>query len=148
VLPASLTFCLVAIGVYLAVLLPAVSALPQPANPYREGALPLAQTALTVFAVVCGLALVMFVQPPARPDHAEPRGNWPPTLMVLGLFACQIGVLTIAPLRTFFNLQALDVVDYLIIGCAAVLWGVLVQTIWHFHLFERFLQLEWKDPLD
>jgi cation-transporting ATPase E len=148
VLPASLTFCLVAIGVYLAVLLPAVSALPQPTNPYREGALPLAQTALTVFAVVCGLALVMFVQPPARSDQAEHRRNWPPTLMVLGLFACLIGVLTIAPLRTFFNLQALDVVDYLIIGCAAVLWGVLVQMIWHFHLFERFLQLEWKVPLD
>jgi hypothetical protein len=68
--------------------------------------------------------------------------------MVLGLFACLIGVLVIAPLRTFFNLQALDVVDYLIIGGATVLWGVLVQTIWHFHLFERFLQLEWKGPLD
>jgi cation-transporting P-type ATPase E len=145
VLPASLTFCLVAIGVYLAVLLPAVSALPQPANPYREGALPLAQTALTVFAALCGLVLVMFVQPPARPHHAGHRGNWLPTLMVLGLFACLLGVLAIAPLRTFFNLQALDVFDYLIIGSATVLWGVLVQTIWHFHLFEGFLQLEWKD---
>lgn len=145
VLPASLTFCLVAIGVYLAVLLPAVSALPEPANPYREGALPLAQTALTVFAVLCGLALVIFAQPPARPHHAGHRGNWLPTLMVLGLFACLIGVLTIAPLRALFNLQALNAVDYLIIGGATVLWGVLIQTIWHFHLFERFLQLEWKD---
>ncbi len=144
VLPASLTFCLVAIGVYLAVLLPAVSALPQPANPYREGALPLAQTALTVFAVLCGLALVMFVQPP-RPHHAGHHGNWLPTLMVVGLFACLIGVLIIAPLRALFNLQALNAVDYLIIGGATVLWGVLVQTIWRFHLFERFLQLEWKD---
>jgi cation-transporting ATPase E len=145
VLPASLTFCLLALGVYLAVLLPAVSALPQPANPYREGALPLAQTALTVFAVLCGLVLVLFVQPPARPLHAGHRGNWLPTLMVLGLFACLIGVLAIAPLRALFNLQALDAVDYLIIGSATVLWGVLVQTIWHFHLFERFLQLEWQD---
>jgi cation-transporting ATPase E len=148
VLPASLTFCLVAIGVYLAVLLPAVSALPQPANPYREGALPLAQTALTVFAVLCGLVLVMFVQPPARPHHAGHRGNWLPTLMVLGLFACLISILALAPLRALFNLQALNAVDYLIIGCATVLWGVLVQTIWHLHLFERFLQLEWKDPLE
>ena len=145
VLPASLTFCLVAIGVYLAVLLPAVSALPEPANPYREGALPLAQTALTVFAVLCGLALVIFAQPPARPHHEEHHRNWLPTRMVVGLFACLIGVLTIAPLRALFYLQALDAVDYLIIGGATVLWGVLIQTIWHFHLFERFLQLEWKD---
>jgi len=25
-----------------------------------------------------------------------------------------------------------------------VVWAALVQTIWHFHLFERFLRLEWK----
>ena len=62
--------------------------------------------------------------------------------MVLGLFACLVGVLAIAPLRVLFNLQALNVVDYLIIGGATMLWGRLVQTIWHFHLFDRFLQLE------
>jgi cation-transporting P-type ATPase E len=35
--------------------------------------------------------------------------------------------------------------DFLIICGAVVLWGVLLLTIWHFHLFERFLQMEWKD---
>jgi cation-transporting ATPase E len=145
VLPASLTFCLLAIGVYLAVLLPAVATLPPPQNPYREGALPLAQTALTVFAVLCGLALVVFVEPPTTLDQDGHRRNWSPTLLVLGLFACLVCVLTIAPLRAFFNLRALDVVDYLIIGAASVLWGALVQTMWHFHLFERLLQLDWKD---
>jgi cation-transporting ATPase E len=144
VLPASLTFCLVAIGVYLAVLLPAVATLPEPANPFREGALPLAQTALTVFAVLCGLAVVLFVQPPARLDQHGPCRNWPPTLLVLGLFVCLVGVLAVAPLRAFFNLQALDAFDYLIVGGASVVWAALVQTIWHFHLFERFLQLDWR----
>jgi cation-transporting ATPase E len=145
VLPASLTFCLVAIGVYLAVLLPAIAILPEPGNPYREGALPLAQTALTVFTVLCGLALVIFVQPPSQPDQDGHRGNWFPTLLALGLFVCLVGVLAIAPLRALFNLQALDVFDFLIIGGAVVLWGVLLHTIWHFHLFERFLQLAWED---
>jgi len=144
VLPASLMFCLLAIGVYLVVLLPAVATLPPPANPYREGALPLAQTALTVFAVLCGLAVVLFVQPPARVDRHGQRRNWRPTALVLALFACLIGVMAIAPLRAFFNLQELDAFDYLIIGGATVLWAALVQTIWHFHLFERLLQLEWK----
>jgi cation-transporting ATPase E len=145
VLPASLTFCLVAIGIYLAVLLPAIATLPPPGNPYREGALPLAQTALTVFTVLCGLTLVIFVQPPSQPDQNGHRGNWYPTLLALGLFACLVGVLAISPVRAFFNLQALDVFDFLIIGGAVVLWGVLLQTIWHFHLFERFLQLAWED---
>ena len=144
VLPASLTFCLVAIGVYLAVLLPAVATLPEPGNPYREGPLPLAQTALTVFAVLCGLALVVFVQPPSRLDEHGHHRNWSPTLLALGLFVCLIGVLAVAPLRAFFNLQALDGFDFLIIGGATVLWGVLLHTIWHFHLFERFLQLAWE----
>ncbi len=143
-LPASLTFCLVAIGVYLVVLLPAVATLPPPANPYREGALPLAQTALTVFAVLCGLAVVLFVRPPARLDQHGQCRNWPPTLLVLGLFACLIGVMAVAPLRAFFNLQTLDAFDYLIIGGASVMWAALVQTIWHFHLFERFLKLDWR----
>ena len=99
----------------------------------------LAQTALTVFAVLCGLAAVLFVQPPTRLDQHGQRRNWRPTLLVLGLFACLIGVMAVAPLRAFFNLQALDAFDYLIIGRATVLWAALVQTIWHFHLFERFI---------
>jgi hypothetical protein len=143
-LPASVTFCLVAIGVYLAVLLPALETLPPPANPYREGALPLAQTALTVFAVVCGLALIIFVQPPTQANQGDYRRNWLPTLLALGLFACLICVLALAPLRAFFNLQALNASDYLIIGGASVLWAVLVQMIWYFHFFERFLHLEGK----
>jgi cation-transporting P-type ATPase E len=148
VLPASLTFCLVAIGVYLAVLLPALATLPEPGNPYREGALPLAQTALTVFTVLCGLVLVIFVQPPSQPDQDGHRGNWSPTLLALGLFVCLVCVLAVAPLRAFFNLQTLDVLDFLIIGGAAMLWGVLLHTMWHFHLFERFLQLAWEDTVN
>jgi len=97
-----------------------------------------------VFAVLCGLAVVLFVQLPTRLDLHGQRRNWRPTLLVLGLFTCLVGVLAVAPLRAFFNLQVLDAFDYLIIGGATVLWAALVQTIWQFHLFERLLQLEWK----
>ncbi|MBO0784047.1 MAG: HAD-IC family P-type ATPase, partial [Ktedonobacteraceae bacterium] len=54
VLPASLTTSMVALGIYLIVLIFFSSRLPEPVNPYREGALPLAQTAITVFTVFCG----------------------------------------------------------------------------------------------
>jgi cation-transporting ATPase E len=142
VLPAAVIFCLIAIGVYLAVLLPALSALPRPLNPYREGALPLAQTALTVFAVLCGLLLIIYVRPPSRMNHGMQRRDWYPTLLALGLVVCLIAVLALAPLRTLFNLRSLDAVHYLIIGCATILWAIIVQAIWRFHLFERFLQLD------
>jgi hypothetical protein len=61
------------------------------------------------------------------------------------LFACLICVLALAPLRALFNLEALHAVDYLIIGGASVVWVGLVETIWYFHLFERFLHLESED---
>lgn len=143
VLPASLTTCLVALGVYLAVLIPASLRLPVPANPYREGALPLAQTAITVFSVLCGLLLVLFVEPPNRPRPGQKRkyGNWGPSLLILGLFVCFLGVLAIPPLRMLFNLQALDLVTYLMISGATLLWTILIGGIWHFHVFERFFHL-------
>ena len=147
VIPAALLLCLVAIGVYLAVLIPALLSLPEPANPYREGALPLAQTALTALLVLCGLLLVIFVEPPsrARPGH---RGNWLPSLLVLGLFACLVVVLAIPALRSFFNLQALSPLDYLVVGGGALVWGVLISLTWRFHLFERFFHLDWHAAPD
>ncbi len=143
VLPVSLTMCLVALGVYLAVLIPASLRLPVPANPYREGALPLAQTAITVFTVFCELLLVLFVEPPSRSRSGQNSkyGNWHPLLLVLGLFVCFLGVLALPPLRVLFNLQALDLMTYLVISGATLLWTLLIGGIWHFHVFERFFQL-------
>lgn len=143
VLPVSLTTCLLALGVYLLVLIPTAQRLPIPDNPYREGALPLAQTAITVFTVLCGLLLVLFVEPPnrRRPEQKSKYGNWCPTLLVLGLFVCFLGVLAIPSLRMLFNLQALSGVTYLMIGGATLLWIILIEGIWHFRVFERFLQL-------
>ncbi|GHO88514.1 cation-translocating P-type ATPase [Dictyobacter formicarum] len=139
VLPVSITMCLIAIGVYLSVLIPAALTSPVPTNPYREGPLPLAQTAMTIFLVFCGFLLVLFVEPPnrARPGQKGPYSNWLPTLMVLMLLICFIGVLSISSLRTLFNLQALSLVAYLLISAATLLWAVLMWIIWRFHLFER-----------
>ncbi|MBE3558581.1 MAG: HAD-IC family P-type ATPase [Ktedonobacteraceae bacterium] len=148
VLPTAMTTCLVAIIVYLAVFLPAYLAHPHPANPLREGALPLAQTALTVFTVLCGLIVVLFVKPPgrSRPGQQGDHGNWRPTLLVLLLFACFLGILATPPLRELFNLQALDLLNYTVISGATLLWTLLMLLIWRFHLFERFFQLQ-KDAL-
>ncbi len=142
VLPVAITICLVAIGVYLAVLIPASLKLPPPGNPYREGALPLAQTALTIFLVSCGLVLLLFVEPltRARPGQQGKYSNWWPSLLVSGLFICLLIILATPPLRALFNLQALNATAYLIITGAVLLWSALLWLIWHFHLFERMFQ--------
>ena len=142
VLPVAVTTCLVAIGVYLAILIPASLSLPAPDNAYREGALPLAQTALTVFLVLCGLILLLFLEPPtrARPGKQGKYSNWWPSLLVLGLFICLLIVLAVPPLYALFNLQPLNVIAYAIIMAAVLFWAVLLWLILHFHLFERVFQ--------
>ena len=142
VLPVAVTTCLVAIGVYLSVLIPASLRLPVVANPYREGALPLAQTALTIFLVLCGLILLLFVEPltRARPGKPGRYNNWWPSLLALGLFICLLTVLAVPPLRALFNLQALNALSYVIIMGAVLLWAVLLWLILHFHVFERMFQ--------
>lgn len=142
VFPVAVITCLVAIGVYLAILIPASIRLPVPANAYREGALPLAQTALTVFLVLCGLILLLFLEPPtrARPVKQGKYNNWWPSLLVLGLFICLLIVLAVPPLRGLFNLQALSTIAYVIILGAGLFWTVLLWLILHFHLFERVFQ--------
>lgn len=98
---------------------------------------------MTVFLVLCGLLLVLFVEPPnrPRPGRRGTFGNWRPALLVLGRFMGFIGMLAISPLRTLFNLQVLGLVAYLVIGGATLLWATLMWVIWRFHLFEHFFQL-------
>lgn len=140
ILPVAFTTCFVAIGVYLAVLIPALARFPQPSNPYREGAMPLAQTALTDFTVFCGLLLVLFLAPPGRGLPGSSR-HWRYALLVAGLFGCFVSVLAIPPLRTLFNLQTLDMLTYLIISGAVLLWAILLGGIWRFRLYEHFFRL-------
>ncbi|GCE30099.1 cation transporter E1-E2 family ATPase [Dictyobacter alpinus] len=139
VLPVSSITCLVALGTYLAVLIPTSQTLPIPANPYREGALPIAQTAITIFLVFCGLILVLFVEPPnrVRPEQDGKAGNWLPSLLVLSLLLCFSAILAIPPLRTLFNLQPLHSGTYLIIITATLIWTGLLWTVRHFRLFEH-----------
>jgi hypothetical protein len=51
----------------------------------------------------------------------------------------------VPPLRTFFSLTALHLVDYLLIGAAVLLWSLIQRWIWRRHLLERLLQLTWKN---
>ena len=51
----------------------------------------------------------------------------------------------IPPLRSFFELTALDGRSYLLIGLAAMAWAIILRTTWRARLLERFLQLDWRE---
>ncbi len=134
VIPAAATLCLAAIGVYMAAF-------------STNAQLPVAQSALTTFSIVSGLLLLPFVEPPARAwtGGSKLSGDWRPSLLALGLLAGYAGLLVVPPLRAFFELTALDGRSYLLIGLAALTWVVILRFIWRTRLFERFLQLDWRE---
>jgi cation-transporting P-type ATPase E len=107
--------------------------------------LPVAQSALTTFAVVCGLLLIPFVAPPTKAwvGGNTLSGDWRPSMMALGLLVGYGIMLAIPPLGAFFEIARLPVSLYLLVGVVAAVWGVTLRWIWRKRLLERFLQVDW-----
>jgi cation-transporting ATPase E len=131
VVPAALTMALAGLGVYLYVLV-------------TDYSYDMAQTALTVLAVLCGLVLLSFVEPPiwwlAGVDKA--RGDWRPTLLAGGLFLVFLGILALEPLRSFLGLVALPARTYGVIGLTVIAWAIILLFTWRARLLERFLGID------
>ncbi len=102
-----------------------------------------AQTTLTIFALFCGIALLLFVEPPTPfwVGGNELRGD--KRIVYLALAMCIVSVLLISlsPLRSLFDLALLDWPDFLVIAVYVVIWVFLVRWAWRGHILERFLAL-------
>jgi cation-transporting ATPase E len=146
VLPGALVAALVGLGVYLLALanaLQAETAL-NPALSDRaawEGALPVAQSALTTFSIFYGLMLLLFLKPPtplwtgAAPLSDDRR----PAYLALALFIAYLIILAVPSFRGFFELRVLEPLVYLLIAAAVVLAGVLLRLVWRSNLLERLI---------
>jgi len=104
-----------------------------------------AQTGLTYFTIICGILLVIFVEPPttwwAGGDNLS--GDWRPTLLSLGLIGLFALLLAVPSLREFYGLTLLQQWDhYLLIALAVALWLFVVRLIWRKRLFERYLNVD------
>jgi len=131
VIPASFTAALVGLAVYLLYSLTA-----QNEN--------MAQTALTVTLVLCGLVLVLFVEPPTAfwVGGDELSGDWRPTFLALAMLMLLGLMMGLAPLRQFFELSILSITDWLWISLVVVVWALALRLMWRARLWERLLEFD------
>jgi cation-transporting P-type ATPase E len=133
VLPATLSLFVITMGVYVSYLLASDSQA-------------IAQSALTTAAVLCGLVLIPFAEPPTRQwtGGSPISGDWRPTLLAVLMLVIYIAILVIAPLREFFELTLLNSSDYLIITSLVAGWAISLRFIWRNRLLDRFLSVNLK----
>lgn len=146
VLPASFSLAFAGLAVFLVFW---VSPLRSAAgNPYNlVSGLNTAQTALTTFTILCGLMLVLFVEPPTKFWVGGDRmsGDKRPAWLVIGLLFVYGLVLFVPGLRNFFELTPLSWFENACLVGGAVLWGFLVRGMWRSRLLERYLNVDFRN---
>jgi cation-transporting ATPase E len=110
-------------------------------NAALKHTLPRAQTVVIYFLTVCGLLLVMFVEPPSRfwAGRDEPSGDRRPTWLAIGLLLGLLAIAFVPTLSGLFDLRPVRPLDAAIIAVSAAVWVFLVRWAWSRHLLERFL---------
>ncbi len=123
VLPAALSVSAAAFGVYLAYIL-------------TTGDAALAQSALTTVALLCGLVLVLFVEPPLPAFVAGDAlsGDWRPTLVALGMLGLYGLAFLVPPIRDFYMLTPLPLLDWPVLGGVVAIWAVALRWAWRHRL--------------
>jgi cation-transporting ATPase E len=102
--------------------------------------LPRAQTVVICFLTVCGLLLVMFVEPPSRfwAGSDEPDGDRRPTWLAIVLLLGLLAIALVPTLSGLFDLRPVKPQDAAIIAAAVAVWVFMVRWAWRRHLLERF----------
>mgnify|MGYP001306892377 CR=1 FL=1 len=100
--------------------------------------------AITITTVLCGLILLIFVEPPvrwlARGDKFS--GDWRPTIMAGLMGGCLVAILAVPFLRDFFGMGKLSIGDYLVITGIVIIWAVVLQLVWRYRLLDKLLGMD------
>ena len=104
----------------------------------------LAQTALAGFLTVCGLFLVIFVEPPTEwwTGGDTLSSDRRPALLALGLFLALVAIMAAPALRAFFALEPLEPQYAALVAAAVIVWVFAVRLFWRRRLIERFLEMD------
>jgi cation-transporting ATPase E len=105
---------------------------------------PVAQSSLTAFLVLCGLVLVIFVEPPSPwwVGGNTLCGDRRPTLLALAMMAAFALITMIAPLRALFVLSPLGLKEYVLLALALTIWLFSVRLTWRKRLLGRYLSVD------
>jgi cation-transporting ATPase E len=101
-----------------------------------------ARSALTTVAVLAGVALIPFVEPPVKwmAVSDELSGDWRPTFLAAVMLCLFIIMLATGPLRRAAQLELLGAVDYAALTCVVIAWFFIQREVWKLRLFKRFLK--------
>lgn len=134
IFPAAFAVAAVALGVYLVYV--------QATNDVQT-----ARTALTTITVVCGLMLILFVEPPtsAWVGGDELSGDWRPTILALAMLAFYGLIMLVPALREAFELVPLRARDYAFIGAAVLVWAPILRYAWRRRLLTRWLGIDVRE---
>src|SRR5215216_2668929 len=117
------------------------SATVEEANAALKDTLPRAQTVLTYFLAVCGLLLVIFIEPPSRfwAGGDKFSGDRRPTWLTIALLVGLLAIAFVPGLSELFDLRPIALPDMAVVGVAAAVWMFLVRWAWKHRFLERFL---------
>lgn len=149
-IPATLLLTLLGLGVYAGFLVGSSLSLKNTSPQLSEAAIldqaePVARAALTTVTIYCGLLLVVFAQPPTQfwvGGQPKVNGDWRPALLALADLMIYWVIVAIAPLRNFFDLAPLPILDNLLLVGLALLWGLGLRWLWRYRLLDKFLNTD------
>ncbi len=103
----------------------------------------LAQAALTAFVTLCGLLLLLFVEPPTRffAVLKPAAGEWRPTVLAALLGAAFLVLQSTPWGRQAFDLAVLPPFSLALLGALSLVWVLVVRLFWRGRLLQRALGL-------
>jgi len=147
-LPATLTLALVGLMVYLGYMIAILIVSPIPEGTVSaelmNNLLTVPRSALVTILIFCGLLLIPFHKPPTKfwVGGQPLSGDWRYTLTALAMLIVYIVILAVPQLRELAELVLLGPFDYIILALLAVMWSLVLRTIWRRHMLDWFLGVE------
>jgi cation-transporting ATPase E len=95
-----------------------------------------ARTAYTTAAILCGILLIPFAQPPNRywAGGAEVNGDWKPMALAGVMLALYFVILAVDPIKDFYEMRYLSVFGYAFILLAVGAWAAGLLWFWRWNL--------------
>jgi cation-transporting ATPase E len=98
-----------------------------------------AQTALTTASILCGLVLILFVQPHGEAISSWREVEWKHAALALALMGLFMAIMLVPDLRAIFELQALSPADLALLAGVTAAWAACLRSVWRWQVLERLL---------